>query len=268
MTRFSILIFLIAANLMTSCGQSNKKVSIDKVPIDIPRIDKIEISKRAFPPDSVDYSLKFLTKEHTDLFAGNWNKTDNGTLRKYLPSYNLTLYLKHGAIRKFRVGGRYIKENNDYCYDFADTNFFERLYENAIIKADSSDFKLQTGWYYISDKETDFKRQLDKSSETYYIDPNIIVSVQQFDKMEVSENNSQNEKFSMLTIRFDKEGTEAWSIATEKSIGGQLAMIINDKLVIAPRVNAQITGGISAINRTDYSIKELNEILTTLEKCK
>ncbi|MFP4026057.1 MAG: SecDF P1 head subdomain-containing protein [Thiohalospira sp.] len=268
MTRFSILIFLITSSLLTSCGQTKKKSTIDKVTIDIQRVDKIEISKGVLTADSSDSSLKILTKEQIDLFATNWNKTDNPTLRKYLPSYNLTLYLKHGAIRKFRTGGRYIKENNDYCYDFIDSNFFATIYENAIIKEDSSDFKLHTGWYYISDTVTDYKRQLDKTLEFYYINPEIIVSDENFIKMEVTENKYQNEKYAMLKIRFDKFGTERWSIATEKSIGGQLAMIVNDKLVIAPHVNNQITSGISAINRTDYSIKELNEIMTTIEKYK
>ena len=49
-------------------------------------------------------------------------------------------------------------------------------------------------------------------------------------------------------------------------IGKQLALVINDKLIITPKVNSQITAGVSAINRLDYSKQELEEILTTLER--
>jgi preprotein translocase subunit SecD len=87
----------------------------------------------------------------------------------------------------------------------------------------------------------------------------------QFDKLELTESKYDNEKYPMIIIRFDSKGTDNWSIATEKSIGGKLALIINDKLVIAPKVNAQITAGVSAINRPDYSKQDIDEIFKTIE---
>jgi hypothetical protein len=75
-------------------------------------------------------------------FSDRWKQADKSELRKYLPSYNLTVYLKSGVTRHFRIGGKYIKENNDYCFDFIDENYFSGLYSNAevlIVRTDSID---------------------------------------------------------------------------------------------------------------------------------
>jgi len=248
---------------MTACGQTKKQSLIEKTSIDIGRVDRIEISKRAIPPDTTKITLKVLTDEQAKSFIDKWNNTDNPELRKYLPSYNLTIYLKSGAVRQFRVGGKYIKENNDYCIDFGDEKFFTELYSSSSDLKSRQDSILKTGWYYISDNETSYKRQLDKTSEFYFINPNVIVPVEQFDKMELTEN--KFDKFPMIIIRFDSKGTDNWSIATEKSIGGRLALIVNDKLVIAPKVNAQIIAGVSAINRSDYTQQDIDEIFKTIE---
>jgi hypothetical protein len=255
----------LTASLITACGQTKKQSLIEKKSIDIERVDRIEISKRAIPPDTTKYALKVLSDEQAKLFIDKWNHTDNPELRKYLPSYNLTIYLKSGALRHFRIGGKFIKENNDYCLDFGDEKFFADFFSNSSDLTNRQDSVLRTGWYYISDNETNYKRQLDKTSEFYFIDPNVIVPVQQFDKIELTESKYDNEKYPMIIIRFDFKGTDNWSIATEKSIGGKLALILNDKLVIAPKVNAQITAGVSAINRSDYSQQDIDEIFKTIE---
>lgn len=263
-SRLITMIFLISS-LLTAFGQTKKQSLIEKTSIDIERVDRIEISKRAITPDTTTFAAKVLTDEQVKSFIEKWNHTDNSEVRKYLPSYNFTIHLKSGALRHFRVGGKYIKENNDYCLDFGDEKFFTDLYSNSSDLANEKESALKTGWYYISDSETNYKRQLDKTSEFYFIDPNVIVPLEQFDKLELTESKYENEKYPMIIIRFDSKGTDNWSIATEKSIGGKLALIINDKLVIAPKVNAQITAGVSAINRSDYSQQDIDEIFKTIE---
>jgi hypothetical protein len=109
----------------------NTNSLIKKTSIDIEQVDRIEISKHAKPPDTTKFALKVLTDEQTKSFADKWNHTDNPELRKYLPSYSLTIFLKSGALRHFRVGGKYIKETNDYCLDFGDEKFFRDLYSNS-----------------------------------------------------------------------------------------------------------------------------------------
>lgn len=257
------MIFL--ASLMTACGQSEKQPLIEKQSISIEQIDRIEISKRVLPSDTTKFAAKVLTDSQVISLIDKWNNAENPVLRKYLPSYNLTIFLKSGALRHFRISGKYIKENNDYCFDFDNENFFRDLYSNSSYITGGQDSMLKTGWYYVSDNETNYKRQLDKTSEFYFIDPNVIVPVEQFNKLELTESRYDNEKYPMLIIRFDSTGTDNWSLATEKSIGGKLALIINDKLVIASKVNSQITAGVSAINRSDYSQQDLEEILKTIE---
>ena len=45
---------------------------------------------------------------------------------------------------------------------------------------------LKTGWYYISEPKNEYQRQLDRSKETYYIDPNPIVTANHFKDIEMS----------------------------------------------------------------------------------
>ena len=123
-----------------------------------------------------------------------------------------------------------------------------------------SDTVLKTGWYYVSDQETNFKRQLYKSSDFFYINPDAIVTVENFEELKITENEFNGNKYSSLIIRFDKQGTENWSIATKKSIGNQLALIIDDKLMSVPKVNAQITVGVSSLSGVGTK-EELEEIL-------
>ncbi|MGZ4006993.1 MAG: SecDF P1 head subdomain-containing protein [Mucilaginibacter sp.] len=117
--------------------------------------------------------------------------------------------------------------------------------------------KLKTGWYYIVDKENSYSRQLYKSNNKYFIDPEPIVSIKHFNKIELITDDFNGKPNQYLSIRFDAVGADAWSKATGKSIYKKLALIIDDKLIYAPEVNAQITGGISALNPGNYSKAEL-----------
>ncbi len=259
--KFLTVTFILTISL-TACGQTKNKSLNEKKNIDNQRIDRIEISKRASPSDTTMFPLKVLTIEQVTTFADKWNKGTYSELRKYLPSFTLTVYLKSGALRHFRVGGKFIKENNDFCFDFGNENYFSDLYSNANITSNISYSTLKTGWYYIADTDNGFKRQLDQTTEYYFIDPSVIVPLEQFEKLELTDN---KDNFPMLIIRFDKNGTNSWSIATEKAIDKNLALIINDKLVATPKVNSQITAGVSALSRTGYDKQDLDEILKTIE---
>ena len=122
---------------------------------------------------------------------------------------------------------------------------------------------LETGWYYVVDNNNNFQRQLDKSTDTFFIDPKSIVTAKNFTKFEIYTSRYGDVGLSML---LDKTGTENWSIATEKSIGNYLAFILDNKLLQVARVNSQITAGVTALNRGDYSKEELEKIRTIIEK--
>jgi hypothetical protein len=96
---------------------------------------------------------------------------------------------------------------------------------------------LITGWYFIVTNDNGYKRKLEIDTGFYFIDPTPIVSAKHFTNLEVTENNWHD---AMLVIKFDKKGTKAWSEATEKYIDKHMAFIIDDKLIVTPKVNSHI----------------------------
>jgi preprotein translocase subunit SecD len=134
-----------------------------------------------------------------------------------------------------------------------------------ILKHDSS--VLYTGWYYVVDTPNGHKRQLDKSEETYYLDPKPITAAKNVTISEIYESSYNGKKYYGLTMRLDKDGTESWSHATAKAevMGLRLAFILDNRLLQVAKVNAQITDGVTALNRGIYSPQELENFKTLIE---
>ena len=124
---------------------------------------------------------------------------------------------------------------------------------------------LYTGWYYVVDTHNGSRRQLDKSNEIFFLDPSPIVTAKNFTTFEIYESNAGGHSYLGLTMRLDKEGTENWRIATENSIGKQLAFVLDNRLLQVPRVNSQITAGVTALNRGNYTRQELENFKTIIE---
>ena len=133
---------------------------------------------------------------------------------------------------------------------------------NSIVVTQTSK-NLITGWYYLTDKESGVERTLDGTKETFFINPNPIVTVDNFTKLKIYQSNQGSYG---LTIQLDEKGTVNWSEATGKSIGQKLALIIDNKLYFTPTVNAQIDVGITALNRGDLTKKEMKSIKQKIEK--
>jgi hypothetical protein len=130
-----------------------------------------------------------------------------------------------------------------------------------------TDSILVSGWYYIIETDNGIKRQLDKSEEFYFVDPKPILVKEHFDKIEIFETDfkGQYPDYIGLEIRINKEYANLWATATEKWIGKRLGLIIDNKLVNAPQVNARIDGGMTSLNRDVYSKEELEEFKTKLK---
>lgn len=109
------------------------------------------------------------------------------------------------------------------------------------------------------------KMQLDKSTDTFWVDPKPIVVAKNFTRFDIYENNADGQKYTSLTMRLNEAGTESWSVATGNAVGKQLAFILDNRLLYVALVNAQITSGITALNRGDYSRAELENIKTIME---
>jgi len=67
-------------------------------------------------------------------------------------------------------------------------------------------------------------------------------------------------------MQLDKEGTKNWSIATENSRGKHLAFVLDNRLLQVAKVNSQITGGMTALNRGDYTQQELEKVKIIVER--
>lgn len=139
----------------------------------------------------------------------------------------------------------------------------ENEYEVTSIAEITQNGQLRTGWYYLSDKDNGIEKTLNGTKEIYYLHPSPIVTVDNFTDLEIYQSNSGDYG---MTIRLDKKGTEQWSIATGKSIGNKLALVIDNELYSIPQVNAQIDVGITALNRGDLSETELKAIKNKIEK--
>jgi preprotein translocase subunit SecD len=124
----------------------------------------------------------------------------------------------------------------------------ESIYEQNL-----RDSTLATGWYYILENETGFKRQLEKTKKFYFIDPYPILTRGHFDNVKIAPDFHNDRYFIAITAR--KKYHNLWADATEKSIGKQLGFIIDDKLINAPMVNLKIQNGLSSIS--GYDKKEL-----------
>jgi len=153
---------------------------------------------------------------------------------------------------KQKIGDRLLEDPENHIKDSPD-----------ILKHDST--ILYTGWYYVVDTPNSYKRQLDKSDETYYLDPEPIVTAKNVTTFEIYERSYNNKKYFGLTMRLDKEGTMNWSYATQKAIMNKLAFILDNRLLQVATVNSQITGGVTALNRGDYTRQELENFKTIIE---
>ncbi|MDR1348508.1 MAG: hypothetical protein LBJ63_08820, partial [Prevotellaceae bacterium] len=70
---------------------------------------------------------------------------------------------------------------------------------------------LMTGWYCISDTDSGFVRQLDKTDEFYAVNPFPILTAEDIIMLAVDKNN-RGELY--LSMKFGKAGTEFWRVAT------------------------------------------------------
>ena len=91
----------------------------------------------------------------------------------------------------------------------------------------TSDTTLYTGFYFISDSTTSFKRQLIKTNDIYNIDPTPIVTAKNFNKvMRFHEKNCY-----ALFVWLDKTGSQSLDIAKQNYTGKKFAIIVDNQLL-------------------------------------
>lgn len=110
----------------------------------------------------------------------------------------------------------------------------------------SSPNELITGCYYIIDDTTALKRTIVERDtlKTYYIDPKAIMTVGDFEEVDLSDEDG----WLSINIKLNEQGKKAFARATKNYKGRKLAFVIRDGLVMAPTVYEEITGGAISIN--------------------
>ncbi len=123
--------------------------------------------------------------------------------------------------------------------------------------------RLVTGWYDVVGPDQGVKRILDRDSAVYWLNPEPIVTARDIASFEMYQ--SSYDKSWGLAMKLNDEGAAVWRLATGQSIGGHLALVVNNKLLCAPEVMAEIPSGMTALNRGTYSKDELKAIMKVIQ---
>jgi len=126
--KLTFILTLIISATFTACELTKSKSNFEKINIDLETVDFIEIKNRVAKFDTLDNQTKRLTDKQKNQFVVKFNNSKSNGLRKAFPLYFIDVYLKGGTKRSFRINGQYIKEKNDYCYDFGDSKFIEMIW--------------------------------------------------------------------------------------------------------------------------------------------
>jgi len=92
---------------------------------------------------------------------------------------------------------------------------------------------LYTGWYFISDTPTGYKRQLLKTSDSYDIQPLPIITTTNMSEVSLFHEKDCWALFTWL----DRKGSEALNAAIQKANGKNLAFILDNKLLRLQVIN-------------------------------
>jgi hypothetical protein len=131
------------------------------------------------------------------------------------------------------------------------------------------DIYLKTGWYFITDSIHGVPREIYRGTvkKIYYVDTTLQLAPKDIELFCLSPD-YHNKAAIDLIMYFDEEGTKKWEIVTEKSINENLAFIVNNLLLIAPKVNSAIIGGVSVLWGDNYTAEEMLALKLLLQKQK
>lgn len=145
-------------------------------------------------------------------------------------------------------------------HDLSDS---DEVYFNWNILPAEDTSRLATGWYYVVESDQGVRRVLDGDTAVYWLNPKPIVTAKDIASFDLYQSNF--DKSWGLSMKLEDAVVEQWRLATGQSIGGHLALVVNNKLLSAPKVNAEITGGMTALNRGTYSKGELKAIMKAIQ---
>ncbi|HTH56712.1 MAG TPA: hypothetical protein VL728_11755 [Cyclobacteriaceae bacterium] len=125
---FKIILTLVTVGLF-ACGRSPKSLG-DKAAIDLSLVDSVTIKKWDRNDSITNVPVK-LTTLQVKAIVDKWNESTGKGMCKYLPTFEMTIYLTDKKTRNFRINARTIKEDKDWCYDLGEPDFIENLLESV-----------------------------------------------------------------------------------------------------------------------------------------
>jgi preprotein translocase subunit SecD len=141
------------------------------------------------------------------------------------------------------------------------TDFYKEVNDKPeVVNPDSL---LYTGWYYITDSITKFRRQLEKTNEFFYVIPKPIASAKDIIRIAIYD---RKEGGYGLIMKLGDKGTNAWSNATYKWVNKRLGFILDNKLLEVDYVNSEITGGTTALIQGNFTKEELEKFKEIIER--
>jgi preprotein translocase subunit SecD len=136
-----------------------------------------------------------------------------------------------------------------------------------IDKKNITDSIIKTGWYYIIDADSGYKRQIDKKTEFLFIGPTPIITANNFTEVNILEIQESENHNIFLTFTLDKDGQYKWTDATGKAVGKRIAFILDNQLLDVHLILGQENRTwIQTIwDNNKYSRKELEQYKTIIE---
>jgi hypothetical protein len=125
-TLFILIIFI--SSIIQSCEPTETKLFNTKQTIDYSTVDFITIRSKSEPGDTSKLIDKRLSNEQAQVFVEKWNHSEAIGPCKFVVLYWIDINFKDGSKRTFRVNGKTIKEQADFCFEFNDDKFIETLW--------------------------------------------------------------------------------------------------------------------------------------------
>lgn len=194
---------------ISSCGQTNTKNVIEKSTVNFDDVERIEIINNPLRGTNEKIELKELTNDQVKVMVDKWNNSKSKGLCKFGLRYWLFVTFKDESKRSFRANGQNIKEDNDWCYNIGDEQFFKKLYSNAnpISSEKKKTFELIQGlWFHEQDSlasltVNNYQWTFIYEGKHSNSDNNYSISLR--DKLPEYVKETENAKFIILTSKTD-----------------------------------------------------------------
>ena len=119
--------------------------------------------------------------------------------------------------------------------------------------------KIETGWYYIVEKErTELVERIKiNTQDTFYLNPIPIVTIPHFKEVIIYSGMVGNEG---LQVIMNEEGTKLWANATKLYARNYMGFVIDDELIHVQRIAAENLYGTTTVNEKWFDKTYLEEI--------